>query len=105
MRLPATLTRKAQTGQGSDGAVTYSTATVWSGNVYIETRSAKAVYEPTGVVQVLPTTAYLPYLTGSAYPIAGDILTAGGSTYLVESINGDSIHHHLEVVVRQVVRG
>jgi hypothetical protein len=102
---PATITRRTQTSQGSDGAPAYSTASVWTGRCYVHKMSGSGKWQGVGLVEVGMFDIYIPYLTGTSRPKPGDTITAGSDNYTVEFVEPltEGTQHHLEVKCRLVV--
>ena len=103
---PCSITRRTQTGQGTDGAPIYSTATVWTGRCFANKKSGTGKWEATGLIEVGAYDVYLPYLTGTSRPQPAYRIVIGAESYTVEFVPplSEGIHrHHLEIACRMTV--
>jgi hypothetical protein len=99
-----TLTRQSVSGQDAIGMPTKSASTVWTKKGFYGNPVNNFEEPGTGFVFKNKFNFYLPPMPEEDIPNTGDILTADGMAYIVESITRDAISHHLEVMTRRFER-
>lgn len=99
-----TLTRQSVTGQDAIGMPAKTASTVWTKKGFYGNPNNNFNEPATGFVFKNKFNFYLPPMPEADIPNPGDILTADGMAYVVETIVLDAISHHIEVMARRFER-
>jgi hypothetical protein len=99
-----TLTRQSVTGQDAIGMPSKTADSVWTKKGFYGNPTNDFNEPATGFSFKDKFNFYLPPMPADDIPNTGDILTADGMAYIVETIILDAISHHIEVMARRFER-
>ena len=98
------LTRQSVTGQDAIGMPSKTAEFLWTKKGFYGNPVDNFNEPATGFSYKDSFNFYLPPMSGDDLPVPGDILTADGIAYVVETIQTDAISHHIEVMARRFNR-
>ena len=91
-------------GHAADGTPVTSTVDIWSGKGHYQQQQGTFNATDTGYIEYQVYRFWLPFLTGTSRPRAGDTVSADGYNYACIGIEQESLKHHIIIKAQRLER-